>query len=462
MEEYKGIYYNDNGDDQPYYEGGAHFKYIDLYEILLKLEKRYNQRQQSANQQKVIINFISHIFPSQSKTRNNRPQLCQSSTSNSTTQAVLAYKTKQEFKSFNLKHQQILNQKIKHYSIKHNLGTILRNSSVNNNNNKEHRNVSDKKQNHINSDINTNTQNIKTSSINKNESVVNNNNTEIKNINNNNNKNLVKELSKKLIIPSALNKIENNNILTKRNRHISLDLNIISSSQNKHNNSTNKVTVNIKGRQNSLKKKVINGKKNSAAKNNINKNYSIKVQTIQSESNINHKHNNNSSFHIRNNTSSRTKTKYKKQISKDKKSSSKSICNDNNSKVSGNNKEIKATSITKLNFALLKQEYALKPQTNRKSRNIQHDNQLNGCYTERLKKSNVIPSNHYKTTINYKILNKPYNNSFSKLGNVDGVSHGNNNNIKKNCHNNNANKCSEVTNKVNFNLGRYKKTKSPP
>jgi hypothetical protein len=64
MEEYKGIYYNDDGDDQPYYEGGAHFKYIDLYETLLKLEKRYNQRQQSANQQKVILNFISHIFPS--------------------------------------------------------------------------------------------------------------------------------------------------------------------------------------------------------------------------------------------------------------------------------------------------------------------------------------------------------------------------------------------------------------
>ena len=355
-----------------------------------------------------------------------------------------------------------MNQKIKHYSIKHNLETILRNSSVNNNNNKEQRNVSDKKhnQNNINNDININSQNIKTSSINKIESVVNNNNTKIKN-KNNNNKNLVKELSKKLIIPSALNKIENNNILTKRNRHISLDLNIISSSQNKHSNSSNKVTVNIKGRQNSLRKKVTNGKKNSAAKNNINKNYSIKVQTIQSESNINHKHNNHSSSHIRNNSSSRPKTKYKKQISKDKRSSSKSICNDNN-KVSGHNKEIKATSITKLNFALLKQEYTLKPQTNRKSRNIQHDNQLNGCYTERLKKSNVIPSNHYRTTINYKILNKPYNNSFSKFGNVDGVSHGNNNNIKKNYHNNNANRCSESTNKVNFNLGRFKKTKSPP
>jgi hypothetical protein len=48
------------------------------------------------------------------------------------------------------------------------------------------------------------------------------------------------------------------------------------------------------------------------------------------------------------------------------------------------------------------------------------------------------------------------------LGNVDGVSHGNNNNIKKNYHNNNANRCSEATNIGNFNVGRFKKTKSPP
>ena len=37
MEEYKGIYHGDT-NEQKYYEGGAHFKYLDLYK---KLEKLY-------------------------------------------------------------------------------------------------------------------------------------------------------------------------------------------------------------------------------------------------------------------------------------------------------------------------------------------------------------------------------------------------------------------------------------
>ncbi len=36
MEEYKGIYYGDT-NEQKFYEGGAHFKYSDLYKILEKL-----------------------------------------------------------------------------------------------------------------------------------------------------------------------------------------------------------------------------------------------------------------------------------------------------------------------------------------------------------------------------------------------------------------------------------------
>lgn len=34
MNEYKGIYYNNDDKEQKYYEGGAHFKYKDLYIIL--------------------------------------------------------------------------------------------------------------------------------------------------------------------------------------------------------------------------------------------------------------------------------------------------------------------------------------------------------------------------------------------------------------------------------------------
>ena len=43
MEEYKGIYYNDDKEQQ-YYEGGAHFKYKELYKILEELAKKMNSK----------------------------------------------------------------------------------------------------------------------------------------------------------------------------------------------------------------------------------------------------------------------------------------------------------------------------------------------------------------------------------------------------------------------------------
>ena len=43
MEDYKGIYYNDD-KEQNYYEGGAHFKYNDLYKILEELSKKLNSK----------------------------------------------------------------------------------------------------------------------------------------------------------------------------------------------------------------------------------------------------------------------------------------------------------------------------------------------------------------------------------------------------------------------------------
>ena len=43
MEEYKGIYYNDDKEQQ-YYEGGAHFKYKELYKILEELSKKLNSK----------------------------------------------------------------------------------------------------------------------------------------------------------------------------------------------------------------------------------------------------------------------------------------------------------------------------------------------------------------------------------------------------------------------------------
>lgn len=44
MDEYKGIYYGDEKEQQ-FYEGGAHFKYIKLYKILEKIAKERNQRE---------------------------------------------------------------------------------------------------------------------------------------------------------------------------------------------------------------------------------------------------------------------------------------------------------------------------------------------------------------------------------------------------------------------------------
>ena len=47
LNEYKGIFYNENNEEeQKFYEGGAHFKYYELYDILeelvLKQENDYN------------------------------------------------------------------------------------------------------------------------------------------------------------------------------------------------------------------------------------------------------------------------------------------------------------------------------------------------------------------------------------------------------------------------------------
>ena len=43
MEEDKGIYDNDDKEQQ-YYEGGAHFKYKELYKILEELAKKINSK----------------------------------------------------------------------------------------------------------------------------------------------------------------------------------------------------------------------------------------------------------------------------------------------------------------------------------------------------------------------------------------------------------------------------------
>ena len=54
MNEYKGIYYG-NSNEHHFYEGGAHFKYIDLYNNLENLYK-----EQSLIQPLNQVNFFNY------------------------------------------------------------------------------------------------------------------------------------------------------------------------------------------------------------------------------------------------------------------------------------------------------------------------------------------------------------------------------------------------------------------
>ena len=60
MNEYKGIYYNDD-KEQEFYEGGAHFRYYDLYRCLEKLLVPI-QRQRQNSTQKVTSFHVMHVF----------------------------------------------------------------------------------------------------------------------------------------------------------------------------------------------------------------------------------------------------------------------------------------------------------------------------------------------------------------------------------------------------------------
>ena len=54
--EYKGMYFNDDDDNNKnklnFYEGGAHFKYKDLYNILKQLENSLPQQIEEENKKK--------------------------------------------------------------------------------------------------------------------------------------------------------------------------------------------------------------------------------------------------------------------------------------------------------------------------------------------------------------------------------------------------------------------------
>ena len=57
--DYKGIFYEDNSE-RKYYEGGAHFKYIELYRILEELAKKLNSKKIQKTIKHVRILILIH------------------------------------------------------------------------------------------------------------------------------------------------------------------------------------------------------------------------------------------------------------------------------------------------------------------------------------------------------------------------------------------------------------------
>ena len=76
MEEYKGIYYRDNSEKK-FFEGGAHFKYIKLYQRLeqLSIEQKLNEKEGEKEIFSYITNRLNNILndnnsPKEKKSRN--------------------------------------------------------------------------------------------------------------------------------------------------------------------------------------------------------------------------------------------------------------------------------------------------------------------------------------------------------------------------------------------------------
>ena len=69
-EEYKGIFYGNNDEDEPeFYEGGAHFSYIELYKILEKIANNNKIENNKEKENKLVVNLNN--LNKQIKSRNN-------------------------------------------------------------------------------------------------------------------------------------------------------------------------------------------------------------------------------------------------------------------------------------------------------------------------------------------------------------------------------------------------------
>ena len=63
MDEYKGIYYGEESE-RKFYEGGAHFRYLNLYKALEKLSKEQKQKKirEKSNQKDKLNNILLSVI----------------------------------------------------------------------------------------------------------------------------------------------------------------------------------------------------------------------------------------------------------------------------------------------------------------------------------------------------------------------------------------------------------------
>ena len=67
--DYKGVFYAKNESEQMYFEGGAHFRYIDLFNILKKIQKKNSLSQGKNNSNN---NNNTNISTNKSKNKSSK------------------------------------------------------------------------------------------------------------------------------------------------------------------------------------------------------------------------------------------------------------------------------------------------------------------------------------------------------------------------------------------------------
>ena len=407
MNEYKGIYYG-NSSKLHFYEGGANFKYIDLYN---KLENLY--KEQSLIQPLNQVNFFNYC--QLNKTRNKTSNLIQSKTGNESTFSNLTFRE-------NLT-QLPLSKFILSKHLKMNL-SIYKNKHLNLDNLIYEKNDTEKKSDYSHS---------KENSIHlKNQSSISKNikNQYIKKSNKNNPQNII---------------IKYNPIMTKKKRNVSLNLENNSNKQLRNNNKKisniqkNK-RIDLSDKENSIRKlNNYENKNNSKDKNCVSyiqsktqraREYSMIVKKNNMVNNINH----NSS-----NSKSKSISKSKKKI-KGRSNSNISIIKPhlfgdfscfvkkNNLKKEKNKKGIEQK-ISKEKINLNKYF------NNKKSRNIKKDNMLFKSSSIDNNKKNILSSS---ISTNVKTVYEPKNKTYKIINN------------QQNCHKNSNN---FINNHINDTIG---------